>query len=102
MERPFSLSHPKMLSDWHRLVPESQYWSPRLLHDIWKPKEIYITENGCAAAGDMPCSTTTRVRNVQAGDARWHAAAGQRREMRVACHTSAKTRDYVFTEYGKR
>src|SRR5690606_33008392 len=46
---PFSVSHPKMFSDWHRLVPESQYWSPRLLHEIWQPKEIYITENGCAA-----------------------------------------------------
>src|SRR5690606_2370290 len=49
-EVPFSVSHPKMFSDWHRLDPESQYWSPRLLHEIWKPKEIYITENGCAAA----------------------------------------------------
>lgn len=47
---PFSVSHPKMFSDWHRLAPESQYWSPRLLHEIWKPKEIYVTENGCAAA----------------------------------------------------
>src|SRR5262245_1943356 len=48
-EAPFSLSHPKMFSDWRWLVPESQYWSPRLLHEMWKPKEIYITENGCAA-----------------------------------------------------
>ncbi|MBP7621052.1 MAG: beta-glucosidase [Gemmatimonadales bacterium] len=50
---PFSVSHPKMFSDWHRLAPESQYWSPRLLHEIWKPKEIYITENGCAAADEV-------------------------------------------------
>jgi beta-glucosidase len=50
---PFSVSHPKMFSDWHRLVPESQYWSPRLLHEIWKPKEIYITENGFAAADEV-------------------------------------------------
>jgi beta-glucosidase len=49
-EVPFSISHPKMFSAWHRLAPESQYWSPRLLHSIWKPKEIYITENGCAAS----------------------------------------------------
>jgi hypothetical protein len=48
-EAPFSLSNPKMFSDWRRLVPESQYWSPRLPPEIWKPKEIYITENGCAA-----------------------------------------------------
>jgi beta-glucosidase len=52
-EVPFALSQPKMFSDWHRLVPESQYWSPRLLHSIWKPKEIYITENGCAAKDDI-------------------------------------------------
>ena len=31
-EVPFNVSHPKMFSTWHRLVPESQYWSPRLLH----------------------------------------------------------------------
>jgi beta-glucosidase len=49
-EVPFNESHPKMFSSWHRLAPESQYWSPRLLHSIWKPKEIYITENGCAAS----------------------------------------------------
>jgi beta-glucosidase len=49
-EVPFNVSHPKMFSSWHRLAPESQYWSPRLLHSLWKPKEIYITENGCAAS----------------------------------------------------
>lgn len=52
-EVPFSISHPKMFSDWHRLAPESQYWSPRLLHELWKPKEIYVTENGCAAADEL-------------------------------------------------
>jgi beta-glucosidase len=52
-EVPFPVSHPKMFSDWHRLAPESQYWSPRLLHELWKPKEIYITENGCAAADQV-------------------------------------------------
>jgi beta-glucosidase len=49
-EIPFNVSHPKMFSSWHRLAPESQYWAPRLLHSIWKPNEIYITENGCAAS----------------------------------------------------
>jgi beta-glucosidase len=49
----FSVSHPKMFSAWHRYIPESLYWSPRLLHSIWKPQEIYITENGCAAADEM-------------------------------------------------
>jgi beta-glucosidase len=47
---PFNVSHPKTFSSWHRLAPESQYWSTRFLHSLWKPKEIYITENGCAAS----------------------------------------------------
>jgi beta-glucosidase len=47
---PFNDSHPKMFSPWHRLAPESQYWCPRLLHALWKPKAIYVTENGCAAS----------------------------------------------------
>jgi beta-glucosidase len=51
-EVPFNVSHPKMFSSWHRLAPESQYWAPRLLNSLWKPKEIYITENGCAT-GDV-------------------------------------------------
>jgi beta-glucosidase len=50
---PFNVSHPKMFSAWHRLMPESQYWSPYLLNAIWKPKEIYITESGCAASDEL-------------------------------------------------
>ena len=29
-------------------------------------------------------------------------AAGEGRQVRAACHTIVKNRDYVFTEYGKR
>jgi beta-glucosidase len=47
---PESASHPRMASDWQLLGPEVLYWAPRLLHSIWGVKEIYITENGCAAA----------------------------------------------------
>jgi beta-glucosidase len=25
------------------------YWAPRFVHSLWKAKDIYITENGCAA-----------------------------------------------------
>jgi beta-glucosidase len=52
-EVPFNVSHPKMFSAWHRLAPEVLYWAPRLLHSIWKPREIYITENGCTASDEM-------------------------------------------------
>ena len=30
--------------------PEALYWGPRHVAKIWKAKEIYITENGCAAS----------------------------------------------------
>ena len=49
-EIPASVSHPKMFAPWHSLSPEVLYWGPRLLNEIWKPKAIYITESGCAAA----------------------------------------------------
>lgn len=52
-EIPTALSHPKMGSPWHSFSPEVLYWGPRLLNDIWKPKAIYITENGCAADDAM-------------------------------------------------
>ena len=50
---PQNASHPRMASDWQVLGPEVMYWGPRLLHSIWKVKEIYITENGCAAADEL-------------------------------------------------
>ena len=46
---PFSASHPKMFSDWHLLGPEALYWAPKFVQSLWNAKEIYITENGCAA-----------------------------------------------------
>ncbi|CAG37177.1 GH1 family beta-glucosidase [Desulfotalea psychrophila] len=52
-EVPMSVSHPKMSSPWHTFAPEVLYWAPRLTHSIWKPKAIYITENGCAASDEI-------------------------------------------------
>ena len=46
---PFNASHPKMRSSWHTLGPEALYWAPKFVQSLWKPKEIHITENGCAA-----------------------------------------------------
>jgi beta-glucosidase len=70
-EVPWNVSHPKMFSSWHRLAPESQYWAPRLLHSLWKPKEIYVTENGCAAsdvvAGDGQVYDSDRVMYLRNG-----------------------------------
>ena len=39
-----------MLSPWLQVVPEALYWVPKLVSEIWKPKALYITENGCSSA----------------------------------------------------
>jgi beta-glucosidase len=49
----FNKSHPRMLSLWHLLGPEAMYWAPRHVQSLWKAKEIYITENGCAASDEL-------------------------------------------------
>ena len=46
-EAPLNSSHPKMHSVWHSLGPEVMYWSTKIAQELWNPKEIYITENGC-------------------------------------------------------
>lgn len=47
---PMPESHPHMLSPWITLGPEILYWVPRLVHDLWKPRSIYITENGTSSS----------------------------------------------------
>jgi beta-glucosidase len=47
---PDPTSYPKMLSPWLTIGPEGLYWGPKLVADVWKVKELYITENGCSAA----------------------------------------------------
>jgi len=42
-------SYPHMASGWLYIGPEVIYWAVRNVSDIWKPKELYITENGCSA-----------------------------------------------------
>jgi beta-glucosidase len=42
-----------MLSSWHLLGPEVMYWAPRMVASLWNAKEIYLTENGCAASDEM-------------------------------------------------
>jgi beta-glucosidase len=43
-----SSDHPKIGPDWLRMDPDILYWGPRLVHELWSPDAIYITENGCA------------------------------------------------------
>jgi beta-glucosidase len=52
---PHPKSFPHMASPWLFVGPEALYWGPRHLADIWKVKEIYITENGCSSS-DVPAA----------------------------------------------
>ncbi len=44
------LAHsPRMISPWLYIQPESLYWGVRNTAELWHPKAMYITENGCSA-----------------------------------------------------
>ena len=42
-------SYPHMASPWLFVGPEGLYWGPKLVDELWNPKAIYITENGCSS-----------------------------------------------------
>jgi len=42
-------SYPHMFSPWITLGPEGVYWAVRNVCDLWHPKAMYITENGCSS-----------------------------------------------------
>ena len=50
---PYPSSYPHMESAWIRLGPECTYWTVRNVCELWNPKAVYITENGCSSA-DVP------------------------------------------------
>src|SRR6202022_1084329 len=54
----FNKSPPRMRSLWHLLGPEVMYWAPRQMQSLWNAKEIYITENGCAASDELSADGT--------------------------------------------
>jgi beta-glucosidase len=45
---PMPPAYPRMVPDWLQVGPQIAYWGPRLVQDLWQPKEIFVTENGCA------------------------------------------------------
>jgi beta-glucosidase len=47
---PNPSSYPHMASSWLYVGPESLYWGPKNVSNIWGVKELYITENGCSSA----------------------------------------------------
>jgi beta-glucosidase len=46
-------SYPHMLSPWLTVGPEALYWGPKLTYDIWRPKALFITENGCSSTDEL-------------------------------------------------
>jgi beta-glucosidase len=46
---PRQASYPHMASPWIAVGPEVLYWAVRNVCELWHPREIYITENGCSA-----------------------------------------------------
>ncbi len=46
---PRQASYPHMASPWIAVAPELMYWAVRIACDLWHPRAIYITENGCSA-----------------------------------------------------
>ena len=53
---PHVASSPRMASPWLVVGPEAAYWTVRNVSEMWKPKALYISENGASAddtlAGD--------------------------------------------------
>jgi beta-glucosidase len=50
---------PRMASSWLYVGPEVAYWSVRTVSELWNPKAIFISENGCSA--DDPVAAGGRV-----------------------------------------
>jgi len=46
---PRQASYPHMASEWIAVGPEVLYWAVRNVCELWHPRVIYITENGCSA-----------------------------------------------------
>jgi beta-glucosidase len=44
---PLPVNYPRADSPWLKLTPQAIYWGLRFSHENYKPKAIYVTENGC-------------------------------------------------------
>ncbi len=53
---PFPAQYPQAGLDWLKLAPQSIYWALRHCHTLYRPKALYITENG--AGYDEPASAS--------------------------------------------
>jgi beta-glucosidase len=78
---PRQTSYPHMASPWLFIGPEVIYWAVRNVSEIWKPKALYITENGCSAddvvASDGHVEDTDRVMYLRNHLTHLHRAASE-------------------------
>jgi beta-glucosidase len=52
---PFPPGYPAASLEWLRIAPQSIYWGLRHCHALYRPQELYITENGsCFEEPDEP------------------------------------------------
>ncbi len=67
---PFAKGHAKTPLANFPIGPEVLYWAPKHVQSLWKAKEIFITENGCAGedvlAEDGRIYDTDRIMFVRA------------------------------------
>lgn len=59
---PMPSSYPHMYSPWIQISPECIYWGVRNVSDLWKPKTLYITENGTSS--DDSINAAGRIEDV--------------------------------------
>ena len=78
---PRPASYPHMASPWINIGPEVLYWAIRNPTDIWKTKELYITENGCSSddviASNGHIEDTDRVMYLRNHLTHLHRAASE-------------------------
>ncbi|HEX2099258.1 MAG TPA: GH1 family beta-glucosidase [Candidatus Synoicihabitans sp.] len=51
---PMPPHFPRADSPWLYLTPQTTYWATRYVHDLYRPKAIYITEHGAGYDDDQP------------------------------------------------
>jgi beta-glucosidase len=78
---PRQSSFPHMASPWLFIGPEVIYWAVRNVSEIWRPKLLYITENGCSAddviTADGRIEDTDRVMYLRNHLTHLHRAASE-------------------------
>lgn len=54
---PRQANSPHMASPWLYIGPEVIYWAVRNVSELWGPKTLYITENGCSSEDTLDAAS---------------------------------------------